>query len=179
MHVNPVRPFAKSGPLVINLHPARVRKEKPMNTEKARVPVVEGWFTHDDQTPRLVGSQCTSCGAIFFPKESFHCKNPGCTGGEFTELPLSRTGTLWSFTNNCYRPPAPYMSGETFEPYAIAAVQLAKEKMVILGQVVRGVGVDALKVGMEMELVVEMLYEDDDNEYLVWKWKPAGGQGKE
>jgi hypothetical protein len=25
-----------------------------------------------------------------------------------------------------------------------------------------------------MELALDVLYEDDDNEYLVWKWKPVG-----
>jgi len=26
---------------------------------------------------------------------------------------------------------------------------------------------------MEMQLVLGTLYEDDENEYVVWKWKPA------
>ena len=26
-----------------------------------------------------------------------------------------------------------------------------------------------------MELVLDTLYEDDDNEYVVWKWRPAAG----
>ena len=44
----------------------------------------------------------------------------------------------------------------------------------VLGQVVAGVSVDDLHVGMEMELVVDVLDVDDDTEYLVWKWRPAG-----
>ncbi len=55
----------------------------------------------------------------------------------------------------------------------LAAVELETEKMVVLGQVVAGVSVDDLKVGMEMELVLGTLYEDDENEYMVWKWQPA------
>jgi hypothetical protein len=45
--------------------------------------------------------------------------------------------------------------------------------MVVLGQVARGIGVGDLRVGMEMELVVETLYEDEENEYVVWKWRPG------
>ena len=26
---------------------------------------------------------------------------------------------------------------------------------------------------MEVELVLDVLYEDDDHEYLVWKWQPV------
>ena len=34
----------------------------------------------------------------------------------------------------------------------------------------RGAGLEA---GLEMELVLGTLYEDDANEYLIWKWRPA------
>jgi uncharacterized OB-fold protein len=30
-----------------------------------------------------------------------------------------------------------------------------------------------LKAGMEVELVLEKLYEDDASEYMVWRWKPV------
>ena len=66
-------------------------------------------------------------------------------------------------------------------PFCIAAVELAEEKMVVMGQVVPEVTVDDLAVGTEVELVVDVLYEDDDHEYLVWKWRPvtagSGGSG--
>jgi hypothetical protein len=38
---------------------------------------------------------------------------------------------------------------------------------------VSGVDVSQLKAGMDMELVLATLFEDDENEYVVWKWKPA------
>jgi len=145
-----------------------------MSTQKKRVPAVKGWFESDSKEPRLLGSRCTSCGSYFFPKESFYCKNPNCQGSEFEEVPLSRTGKLWSFTNNCYKPPPPYVSPDPFVPYTIAAVELSAEKIVVLGQVVPGVSVGDLKAGMDMEMVVDKLFEDEENEYVVWKWKPAG-----
>ena len=49
--------------------------------------------------------------------------------------------------------------------------------MVVLGQVVAGVEGDELEVGMEVELVLETLYEDDDNDYVVWKWRPVAVSG--
>ena len=144
-----------------------------MSEAKKRVPAVEGWFTMDEAQPRLLGTRCKSCGTYFFPKESFFCKNPNCTGAEFDEVPLSPVGKLWSFTNNCYKPPAPYVAKDPYETFAVAAVELEREKMVVLGQVVPEVGVEDLKAGMEMELVIETLFEDDENEYMVWKWRPA------
>ncbi len=141
---------------------------------KTRKPAIEGWFTMDAE-PRLLGSRCTSCRTVFFPKEEFFCKNPRCQGEEFEEVPLSRTGKVWSYTNNCYKPPAPYIQpneGE-FVPYTIAAVELDDEKMVVLGQVAGGLGVDDLQVGMSVELVLETLYQTDEDDVVVWKWKPA------
>ena len=43
----------------------------------------------------------------------------------------------------------------------------------VLGQVVPGVAVDRLRAGMEMELVLDTLYSDDANDYVVWKWRPV------
>ena len=140
---------------------------------KTQVPAIEGWFTLYAEKPHLLGSQCTSCSSYFFPRESMFCRNPGCEGREFQEVPLSRTGKIWSYTNNCYAPPKPYMAPDPFVPYAIAAVELADEKMVIMGKVAAGTDFDALKVGMEMELVLETLFEDEESEHIVWKWKPT------
>lgn len=141
---------------------------------KKKVPAKEGWYTMDEAKPQLIGSRCTSCKSYFFPKQSLYCANPSCDGEKFEDVPLSRTGKIWSYTNTCYAPPAPYVpTTDPFQPFAIAAVELEAEKMVVLGQVVKGVDVDKLKLGMKMELVLETLYEDDQNEYLVWKWKPV------
>jgi len=140
---------------------------------RTRVPAIDGWFRMDEKAPCLLGTRCTSCGSIFFPKESAFCRNPACDGGEFETVELSRRGRLWSFTDNRYKPPAPYVSADPFEPYAIAAVELDAERMVVLGQVVRGVGTDRLRAGMEMELVLETLYSDEANDYVVWKWRPV------
>ena len=143
-----------------------------MSQAKTQVPAIDGWFTSNGGAPHLLGSRCTRCKSYFFPKESMFCRNPRCTGTEFEEVPLSRTGTIWSFSEHYYQPPDPYVSPDPFEPYTVAAVELAEEKMVVLGQVAAGVKQSELRAGMHVELVIEKLYEDDDSEYLVWKWKP-------
>ncbi len=141
-------------------------------SNKPQAPAVEGWYTMDNQQPHLIGSCCKDCGTYYFPKQSNYCKNPNCDSSEFDEVELSRTGKIWSYTNNCYQPPEPYVSADPFEPYAIAAVELEKEKMIVLGQVVKGTTVEDLKVGDEVEMVLETLFEDDQSDKVVWKWKP-------
>jgi uncharacterized OB-fold protein len=81
---------------------------------------------------------------------------------------------VWSYTDAQYAPPPPYVATtEPYEPFALAAVELAGEGMVVMGQVAVGYGVDDLTVGTPVELVVETLFEDDDHEYTMWKWKPV------
>ena len=145
-----------------------------MAAAKTRVPAVEGWFTTEGE-PALLGSRCRTCGTYAFPRETFFCRNPACDGTEFDQVPLSRRGTVWSYTDARYTPPAPYVAADPYVPFCIAAVELADEKMVVMGQVVGDVTVDDLAVGDPVELVVEVLYEDDDHEYLVWKWRPLTG----
>jgi uncharacterized OB-fold protein len=140
------------------------------------VPAVEGWFTTDPDHPALLGTRCSTCGTVFFPPETTFCRNPACDGREFEEIELSRRGTVWSFTNACYQPPPPFVAPtEPYEPFTIAAVELAAEKMVVLGQMVPGVGVEDLRVGTEVEVTLGTLYEDDEHTYLVWKWRPVDG----
>jgi uncharacterized OB-fold protein len=98
---------------------------------------------------------------------------PGFDHVELEEVSLSRTGKLWSYTTNHYKPPEPYVSPEPFEPYTVAAVELARERMVVMGQLAKGIDPAGLEVGQEMELVLGTLYEDDENEYVVWNWQPA------
>lgn len=137
-----------------------------------RVPAVEGWFTLDDP-PALLGSHCASCGTYAFPPKAGACPNPRCDATSLETVPLSRTGTVWSYTENRYAPPPPFMATDPFEPFALAAVELATERLVVLGQVVKGVGAADLAVGQSVELVLETLFVEGGTEHVVWKWRPA------
>lgn len=141
-------------------------------SDKQRVPAVDGWFTTGER-PALLGSRCTTCGTYSFPREQIACRNPACDGVEFDTVELSRRGTVWSYTDNRYQPPPPYVSADPFVPYAIAAVELAEEKLVVLGQLAAGASIDDVDVGSPVELVVEALFEDDRAEHVVWKWQPV------
>ena len=56
------------------------------------------------------------------------------TPAELEEVALSRTGKLWSYTTNHYKPPEPYVAPDPFTPYTVAAVELIEERIVVLGQ---------------------------------------------
>jgi uncharacterized OB-fold protein len=157
---------------------------------KSRVPAVDGWFTMppDDATIpadgsglpgiALVGTRCVDSGTYFFPPERVMSRAPGFADSELVDVELSTTGTLWSYTDAQYQPPEPFVAAtDPYEPFCLAAVELPTEQLVVLGQVIAGVGVDDLKVGMPMELVADVLNEDDEHTYVMWKWRPAASAG--
>ncbi|MFM7508379.1 MAG: Zn-ribbon domain-containing OB-fold protein [Actinomycetota bacterium] len=150
-----------------------------------RRPVVEGWFTTptDGTPPALIGTRCTESGTYFFPPERVASRAPGFLDSRLEVVELSRTGRLWSYTDAQYQPPEPYVPvTDPHEAFCIAAVELEAEQLVVMGQVVAGVSVDDLRIGMEMELVVDTLDATTDAdgstiENLIWKWKPVGHGG--
>jgi uncharacterized protein len=143
---------------------------------RVRTPVVAGWFTGEGDDFRLVGTRCSACGSVFFPREDFFCRKPGCEGGELTETSLSKRGRIWSYTSNHYRPPSPYVTNPElpWEPYALIAVELEAERIVVLGQAASGVTVADLAVGMEVEVVPGVLHEDVETIWTTWQWRPTG-----
>src|SRR4030095_16683516 len=140
---------------------------------RSRVAALEGWFTLDEHAPSLLGTRCRACGTRYFPKQTLFCRNPACEGTGSDEVPLSNRGRLWSCTNAAYAPPEPFVASDPFQPFTIAAVELEAERMVVLGQVIAGVEPQDLRVGQEMELVLDVLSSDAETDKLVWKWKPV------
>jgi uncharacterized OB-fold protein len=135
-------------------------------------PVIEGWFTTGDE-PALVGTRCRKCATVFFPRETAFCRNPRCDSTDLDETELSRRGRVWSYTDARYQPPPPYVPRtDPYEPFALVAVELEDEGLVVLGQVADGYGVDDLRIGTPVELVVEPLDESSS----IWRWKPVASE---
>jgi uncharacterized OB-fold protein len=146
---------------------------------RSRTPVVAGWFAGEGEGFRLLGTRCSACASVFFPREDAFCRNPDCFGGDLEEVPLSRRGRVWSFTDGRYRPPSPYVSDPElpWEPRTLIAVELAAERMVVLGQAAPGITVADLTVGMEVEVVPGVLHEDAETTWTTWHWRLVGSTG--
>ncbi len=141
---------------------------------KKRVPAVDGMFTMDTNKPTLLGGRSIASGSYYFPKELAGNDPRSVWDNERDEVPLSRTGKVWSYTTADYPPALPYIiASEPFTPFVIAAVELSKENMVICGQMMPGIGISDMQIGMDVQIALDVLYEDDDCEYMVWKWEPV------
>jgi uncharacterized OB-fold protein len=139
-------------------------------TDSEKTPVIEGLFTLDPEEPRLIGSKCTSCGTYYFP-QTISCSNPDCNEKKVEQAFLSRRGKLWSFTVQYYPPPPPFKAQEPFVPYGIGVVELPEE-IRVAGMLTES-DPEKLKIGMEMELLLDKLYEEDGEEWVTWKFRPV------
>ena len=73
------------------------------------LPAIDGWFATDgDGGAYLIGGKCNKCGTYVFPPRANNCPNPACDGDDLAQVPLSRRGKLWSYTENRYAPPPPH-----------------------------------------------------------------------
>jgi len=93
-------------------------------------------------------------------------------------LPLSRRGTLYSFTVQRFKPPPPYKGPEPFVPYGVGMIELPEGLRVTA--VLEEGDPARLQVGMEMELVVASLFEDaEGNEVLGYKFRSVNSLPQE
>lgn len=126
-----------------------------IDTLPASAAVVEGLFIGGEE-PRLIGSRCRSCQALYFP-EATSCRNPDCREKRVEQALLPDRGTLYSYTIQHYQPP-PLFRVDDWAPYAIGLVDLGEGLRVMA--ILTGIPLDALGIGMALRLRVEPLYAD-------------------
>ena len=128
------------------------------------------------EKPHLMGSKCRSCGEAFFPSR-LCCRR--CSSEEMTPILLSRVGTLFSFTMIRVKPP--HFIGDV--PYLFGVVELPEGERI--KTLLTGCDQSELKIGMEMELVIERVGRlkaplgklEAGAEVSGWKFKPLRKEG--
>ncbi|HEX2795228.1 MAG TPA: OB-fold domain-containing protein [Croceicoccus sp.] len=125
--------------------------------------IAEGLFTNE-ASPRLIGGRNRETGRIVFP----------CPANDrFEPVPLSRTGTLWSYTIQRFRPKSPpYKGPEAFTPFPVAYVELPGETIVEARLV--DVDSDDIEIGMPLEFTPTPLDPDAADSVLIPAFRPAG-----
>jgi len=125
------------------------------------VPLREGLF-ENVEGGRLLGSRCKSCGKIYFPKAQF-CFN--CFNKDMEEVGLSRRGKLYAYTIG-------RMASTHFHPpYAIGLVDLPEGVRVFAP--LKTTEGKSYRIGMDMEVVIEELWQEDDRQIIGYKFKPV------
>lgn len=116
-----------------------------------------------DGSGNLIGSECQSCGAHFFPIREA-CS--GCLSQDLEDVAFSTEGTLYTYTVVRQSTPA-------FEvPYALGYVDFP-EDVRIMGQIA-GLEFDEITIGMPMTMTLEPFGEDEDGNTLTgYRFRPT------
>jgi len=133
-----------------------------------RVMVREGLFTDPDPdtdpAPALLGSRCTNCGNVLFPRVDA-CTY--CATEDPEPVDLSGPGTLWAWTAVTASPPG--YRGEV--PFGVGVVELP-EGVRVIGRLTES-DPAALATGQPMELRIVTLHRDDDgNDVVTYAFGP-------
>ena len=132
--------------------------------------IEKSWFTHTKDEVVLVGSKCSDCAKVFFPKKKI-C--PECFEGKLRDIPLSKKGRLHTYTQSVMGPT------DIQKPYVIGFIDLP-EGIKLFAMIVDCEPWDqVLKIDMEMEMVVGPVKRDTHgNEIIGYMFKPATERGK-
>jgi uncharacterized OB-fold protein len=139
------------------------------------VPIEPGFFTIPSdrtQAPRLLGSRCVACQEVFFPRREICAR---CLGRETVDLLLGPRGTLYTWTYAHF----PLFGSRRADAggYGVGQVDLPEGPRV---QAVLSGGPADFRVGMEMELELEVLRENSKGEEVViFRFRPATKPGGE
>ncbi len=138
-----------------------------------QIPIAEGLFSWPSNDPRLLGSKCVNCGVVMFPAQK-SC--PACCGEDVEVIEMARRGKLWTWTIQSFLPNRPPYNGpetaEDFKPFGVGYVELPGETRVEAR--IKCDDVDSLRIGMDMELVVEKYIRDDNgNDVMAYFFKPV------
>ncbi|USK68706.1 Zn-ribbon domain-containing OB-fold protein [Peribacillus asahii] len=135
-----------------------------MENSKERAPVQAGLFNWPEEPHGLIVSKCSTCGELVFPTQDY-C--PECCTETMETTTLTSKGKLKSFTEITAPPPGfkgtvPYTVGIVEFPEGIRIIGLTTENTV-----------DSLVPNMEVEVIINTAFADDEKEYVTYKYKPS------
>ncbi len=140
---------------------------------KKQVPVDESLFkmpTSAKDPGHLIGSKCSNCGEVFFPKRKVCAK---CSQESLEAIPLSRRGRVYTSTVVRRAPPPPYKLSGNFIHFGLGHVELPEG--VLVPTVFTGCDTsEPLPIGTEVEMIVDKLEEDEEgNDVMIYKFRPV------
>ncbi|MFC1535235.1 Zn-ribbon domain-containing OB-fold protein [Thermodesulfobacteriota bacterium] len=135
---------------------------------KKQIPVVEGLFyqpSSPDEKPYLIGSKCTQCGNIAFPKIPV-CSRCGIKN-TIEEAHIGQNGKIDSFT----------IVWSTLPGFQRPSVQslIRLDEGLTIWSLMTGCepSENALEIGMDVELVIGKVKEDQEgNEIVSYQYRP-------
>lgn len=113
----------------------------------------------------LMGSRCSSCSETSLGVNAI-C--PNCGNQTVAPLPLSKVGTLWTYTVVRHKPPGDYKGPDPFVPFGLGLVELPEGVRVL--SPLEGPP-EQLKIGLKMEFHA-FVRSDERDPVVQFAFKP-------
>ena len=128
-------------------------------------PLMEGmWVVRDDKV-FLLGSICENCGEVYFPQKEINVCSY-CQHECIKTIELSREGEVYSFTEVFQPPAGGFYKGSV--PFIYGLVKLP-DGVIIPGHILADA--ETLKIGDKVEVVLDILFEDENGPITTYKFK--------
>lgn len=119
--------------------------------------------------PGLIGGRSRSTGKYLFPVPETAVRD-----ADVELVELHRTGRVWSYTVQRFRPKSPPYDGpEQFEPYIVALIELP-EQLIVASRLV-GVAAEHVHIGLEVEFSPLELKSHDGAIRISHAFRPLDG----
>ena len=129
------------------------------------VSMAPDYFDVTDNGVELKGSKCQSCGEVFYPRRVVCAK---CLHEGTEDVILSSTGTLYTWT--WVHLPLFAKTDSTVSSYGVGQVDLPEGPRI--QAILQGEPSD-FEIGMQLQLDVETLRQDDDgNDVVIYRFRP-------
>jgi uncharacterized OB-fold protein len=135
----------------------------------SRIPVRDGLLTTpltDLAAVSLMGTQCDRCRETTLGSNAV-C--PNCGGTSLRPRPLSRVGTLYTYTVVRYRPPGDYRGPDPFVPFAMGLVELP-EGIRVLSPL--DCDIDAVRIGMPLQFRARVRSQTEAPQVVTFQFGP-------
>ena len=130
-----------------------------------QVSIAPDYFDVDADGVRLKGSKCNACGEVFYPRRIVCAK---CLREGTEDVFLSTTGTLYTWT--WVHVPLFAKTDATVSSYGVGQVDLPEGPRI--QAILQGEPSD-FEIGMQLNLDVETLRQDDDgNDVVIYRFRP-------
>lgn len=125
-----------------------------------RIPIREGIFRENAEGDALLANKCSSCGQIYFPKANFCFE---CFNKNMEEVALSRRGKLYSYTLS-------HLPASRFQPpFYIGLIDMPEGVRIFAP--LKTVEEKPFRIGMEMDLAIEQLWQENDKQIIGYTFK--------
>ncbi len=145
-----------------------MEKKSMMLPIKQKLPVFENMWTIKNDRVHLIGSLCTDCREIYFPRKEIQICSY-CQSQNICDTDIGNEGIIHSYTVVHQMPAGGYYKGTVPFIYAIIEMPIG----VYVQTHLINTDPEKIKIGDRYKAVLDTLYEENNVDIITYKFEPV------